>query len=98
MAAAARVPGRSRRLAAWRWPAVFVSLTVVSTLFAGAANAGSPYTLLDLPRLLASPLLLVQHLAAGIPFAASMLSILVAHEMGHYVTAGRHGVDATPPY
>jgi membrane-associated protease RseP (regulator of RpoE activity) len=37
-------------------------------------------------------------LRGGLPFAASLVSILFAHEMGHYLVARRHGVVATLPY
>lgn len=69
-----------------------------STLLAGAAKAGSPWTVFDLPMLFGQPSLLLQHLSLGVPFSASMLGILGAHEMGHYVFARRHGIDATPPF
>lgn len=36
-------------------------------------------------------------LLKGLPFAASLLAILGAHEMGHYLTSRRHGVKATWP-
>lgn len=34
----------------------------------------------------------------GIAFSTSLLSILFAHEMGHYLTCRRYGVDATLPF
>ncbi len=34
----------------------------------------------------------------GLPFSLSLLAILFAHEMGHYITARYFGVIATPPY
>jgi membrane-associated protease RseP (regulator of RpoE activity) len=37
-------------------------------------------------------------LALGIPFAATILAILLAHEMGHYFACRRHGVYASLPY
>jgi membrane-associated protease RseP (regulator of RpoE activity) len=37
-------------------------------------------------------------LLGGIPFSASLLAILFAHEMGHFVTAVRRRVYATLPY
>jgi membrane-associated protease RseP (regulator of RpoE activity) len=49
------------------------------------AHYPPPQTLADLVRL-------------GLPFAASLLAILTAHEMGHFVTARMHGVDASWPY
>jgi Peptidase family M50 len=34
----------------------------------------------------------------GIPFSASLMLILLAHEMGHYLYCVHYGVDATLPY
>lgn len=35
---------------------------------------------------------------SGLTFSASLLAILTAHEMGHYVACRRYGVDATLPF
>lgn len=37
-------------------------------------------------------------LVEGLRFSAALLGILLVHELGHLVTARRHGVDATWPY
>jgi membrane-associated protease RseP (regulator of RpoE activity) len=37
-------------------------------------------------------------LSGGPVFAATLMTILLAHEMGHYVVARRHGVDVSLPY
>lgn len=37
-------------------------------------------------------------LARGLPFALTLLSILLVHEAGHYVMCLRHGVQASLPY
>jgi membrane-associated protease RseP (regulator of RpoE activity) len=37
-------------------------------------------------------------LAAGLPFSLSLLAILMAHEMGHYLACLRYGLDASLPY
>src|SRR5207302_9020912 len=42
----------------------------------------------------ANPAILMQ----GITFSAALLSILAAHEAGHYVACRRYGVDATLPF
>ena len=34
----------------------------------------------------------------GLPFSLTLMGILLAHEMGHYLTALFHGVNASPPY
>ncbi len=36
--------------------------------------------------------------AGGPVFAATLMSILVTHEMGHYLTARRHGIAVSLPY
>ena len=42
--------------------------------------------------------LLLPHFAAGLPYSVAIMGILLAHEMGHYVLARRHGVHASLPY
>ena len=37
-------------------------------------------------------------LANGLPFSLAIMSILLAHEMGHYLTCRYYGIDATLPY
>lgn len=39
-----------------------------------------------------------RQLALGIPFAACLLGILTAHELGHYILCLRRGVQATLPF
>jgi membrane-associated protease RseP (regulator of RpoE activity) len=60
--------------------------TVLTTMAAGAFQSGV--------NLLADPWLIYQ----GIPFAASMLAILGTHEMSHFLTSRRHGLDVTLPF
>src|SRR5277367_2140022 len=40
----------------------------------------------------------LSQLKMGIPFAASLLGIVLAHELGHYLLCVRYGVDATLPF
>jgi membrane-associated protease RseP (regulator of RpoE activity) len=59
--------------------------TVVTTLGAGSLMAGAdPFS---------DPAALLE----GVPFSASLLLILGAHEFSHYVTSHRHGVRASLP-
>jgi membrane-associated protease RseP (regulator of RpoE activity) len=37
-------------------------------------------------------------LLQGLPFSLTLLTILLAHEFGHYIAAAYHGVDASLPY
>ncbi len=61
------------------------ALTVLSCLFAGAQM------LPDMTRL-------NLNLLDGLPFAASLLAILGAHEFGHYLMARRLGTPTSLPY
>ncbi len=65
------------------------SLTVFSMLLAGALYGYSgPPNFAGVLRALPS----------GIPFAASLLAILLAHEFGHYLAAQAHRSPVTLPY
>lgn len=61
-------------------------VTVLTTTVAGAFLAGA-----DIIR---EPGLLYR----GLPFSLSLLAILGAHEMGHYLVSRRHGLDVSLPY
>lgn len=72
-----------------RFPLIHVVLfcaTLVTTSMAGAFQQN------------ANPLADPTTLLLGLPFAATLMSILLFHEMGHYVLARVHGVHATLPY
>jgi len=61
-------------------------LTVLSTLGAGALQQGiDPFR---------HPWLIMK----GIPFSATLLLILCAHEFGHYLMSRKHHMDVTLPY
>jgi len=72
-----------------RWPLlnlVLFALTLVTTTIAGAVNEGVPLDEITF------------HWRAGLPFSLTLMSILLAHEMGHYLVARYHGVRVTLPY
>jgi len=68
----------------------FFLATVVTTLLAGAWPMGG----VPLMELLADP----RRLVIGLPFAASLMSILVVHEFGHYTLGRYHGMPLSLPY
>lgn len=99
---AAPSPPPRRRLLV---PLILFGLTVISTLFVGLhltqayVENQPPYTRsmysFDIFRQLAdNPWLLLQ----GLPFAATLLGILLAHELGHYFACRHYGIVATYPY
>lgn len=70
----------------YRLPIILFSLTVITTLFAGAIQQG------------ANPFREPLSLLKGIPFSFTLLTILLTHEFGHYFTSRYHKVPATLPY
>jgi membrane-associated protease RseP (regulator of RpoE activity) len=65
---------------------VLFLLTLFSTLVVGALQTGAD--------VLKQPLQIYK----GIPFSITLLLILLTHELSHYFTSRRHGVEATLPY
>src|SRR5215813_10051937 len=78
---------------------VLFALTCLSTLVMGAVfMAGYTNSFTDpglfLSQILQSPSLLL----SGIPFSLAIMTILLGHEMGHYLTCRYYGIDASLPY
>src|SRR3989304_10477817 len=70
--------------------ALLFAVTILSVLFTGGAvEYNGPLTNVSQVFSL---------LARGVPFALAMLSILGAHELGHYFAARYHNVQVTLPY
>jgi membrane-associated protease RseP (regulator of RpoE activity) len=77
------VPPRKPRVI---WNIVLFILTLVTTVLAGALQEG------------VNPLKDPGQIPRGFPFALALMGILLAHELGHYLVAKRHGIDVTLPY
>jgi membrane-associated protease RseP (regulator of RpoE activity) len=79
-------------------------LTVLTTTVVGthiALNYAKGIPLFDWDISLAFFREILHHpklLASGIPFSATLLTILLAHEMGHYLTCRHYAIRATYPY
>jgi len=74
-----------QRRGPWLHIALFIA-TLITTSLAGAfQQEADPFS---------DPRTILQ----GLPFAVTLMSILLFHEMGHYLLARRHGVPATLPY
>ncbi len=65
---------------------VLFVLTFLSTLTVGAVQAG------------VDPLKEPLRIYAGLPFAATLMIILLCHELSHYLSSKKHDVVATLPY
>lgn len=70
-------------------------LTVFSVLFAGALNSYTGPVPDDIGGLFT---IILSALGSGIPFTISILSILLAHEFGHYLAGRFHHTAVTLPY
>jgi len=78
-------PDREKR----SFPTIHLILFIVTTcttITAGALQAG------------VNPLVNPAGLLRGIPFAFTLLFILITHELGHYVAARRHHMEVSLPY
>ena len=74
---------------------VMFILTLFSVMFTGAALAYEGPAPESLSGLFTA---ILGDITGGIPFAASLLAILLAHEFGHYLAGRFHGVHVTLPY
>jgi membrane-associated protease RseP (regulator of RpoE activity) len=83
----ARLPGRPR----YGVHLVLFLLTCLTTTWVGVLNSHESVGALSVAQVLA-------RWTDGLPYSASIMSILLAHEMGHFVLARWHGVAATLPY
>src|SRR2546426_10170782 len=75
------------------WNVVLFVLTCFTTLLAGTMFSGSPT--FDAYRASREPL---TWMLSGVPFAATLLGILVVHEFGHYFTARARGAAVSLPF
>jgi membrane-associated protease RseP (regulator of RpoE activity) len=83
-------------------------LTFLTVLFLGTGFQllfDSPRATVSLPSPWSQPwpyvrfiLFRPQLLLRGLPYAFSLMGILLAHELGHFFACRFHGLDATPPY
>lgn len=65
---------------------VLFIITFFTTVFAGGLQSGV--------NILTAP----EKFYVGLPFALTLMSILLAHELAHYIASRKHSVQATLPY
>lgn len=87
----------------WWLHALLFALTVFTTHMAGALLAGLDPLGTRMVEVGPVPLpypTTVEWaiLVRGAPFALPFMGILLAHELGHYLTARRYGIRVTPPF
>ncbi len=74
---------------------VLFVLTLFSVTLAGASFSFTASANISMTEYLRQ---LLQHLPEGLPFSASLLGILLAHEFGHYLVGRYHKTNVTLPY
>jgi membrane-associated protease RseP (regulator of RpoE activity) len=79
----------------WGVPVLLFALTLLSTTWVGAEMHG-----LDLVETFSTegPLRALLAFLRGWDFSVPLMSILLAHELGHYIAGRIHRVDISPPY
>ena len=88
-------PAPPRKFQSRLWlHAVLLALTIASTTIAGALHYVSFASQFSAVRIAFSGSLLLH----GFWYSGTLLGILGAHEMGHYLLCRRYNVDATLPY
>jgi membrane-associated protease RseP (regulator of RpoE activity) len=88
------------------WPAVILFLlTVITTLAVGSEFAMSythsqePFSANQNPfAVMLTPLRHPRLLLAGVPFSLTLLTILMAHELGHFFACRFYEIDVSYPY
>ena len=96
-------PWRPRRRTPWLLHSLLLAATFVTTSIMGAAymrafRMNQPVDILagldGYREMLHHPAILL----TGMPFSVTLMIILLAHEMGHYLACGYYRVDATAPF
>jgi Zn-dependent protease len=87
----------------WWLHALLFLVTFLTVQLAGTLLLGGPHYTLpslsgDWPARLRSVVGWLRESTAGMPFAMSLMAILLTHEMGHYLTARRYDINTSPPY
>ncbi|MGB6200955.1 MAG: site-2 protease family protein [Candidatus Acidiferrales bacterium] len=95
--------GRVRRRKQFAIALLLFLLTLISTLAVGVqfANAYAMGRNPDFDEFFSLYVKLLSHpslLVPGIPFAFTLLGILLAHELGHFFACRAYGIDASYPY
>ncbi len=85
-------PGPSRR--EWALSAILLILTLGSTSFAGLCALVNSDFVTAFFAFIRNPRVIL----LGLPFSIPLVGILLAHELGHFLTCRHYGMRCTPPY
>jgi membrane-associated protease RseP (regulator of RpoE activity) len=76
----------------------FLTTTIVGVIFAEFFHAGKALDYDQVPDMLRALLDKPALLLNGLAFSITLMTILLAHELGHYFTCRYYGIDASLPY
>jgi membrane-associated protease RseP (regulator of RpoE activity) len=76
----------------------FLTVQLAGTLLLGTPQSTLPPLGGDWSDRLDGAWVWFRNSLSGMPFALSLMAVLLAHETGHYLTAKRYGINASPPY
>ncbi|MBN2241241.1 MAG: site-2 protease family protein [Acidobacteria bacterium] len=79
----------------WALSALLFSATSVTTTVAGLAYFSGPTAVLHLPTILSSR---PESIAGALQFSIPLMTILLAHELGHFFACRYYGIHCTPPF
>jgi len=94
----ARRQRRSLAIAILLFVLTLISTLAVGTQFASSYASGRTPNINDLFSNFAALLAHPQLLLAGVPFAFTLIGILLAHELGHFFACRYYGISASYPY
>ena len=75
-----------------------LSTTIVGVVLAQSFQAGRPITLEQYISIFSTIWARPAALLDGLPFSLTLMTILLSHEMGHYLACRYYGIDATLPF
>ena len=79
-------PVGARQVSSCKLHGLLFFATILTTLLVGSLREGG------------DPLTFSSELLLGVPFSASIMLILLIHELGHYFAARHHGMDVSLPF
>ena len=83
----------------WLHVALFLATLLTTTGIGGVVAGALPMTpVIGLPGIGLPFAEFLRGLARGLSFSLPLLGILLAHELGHYLTARAYDLDVSPPY
>ncbi len=92
--ASMRFPEQSPSTRQWVLSALLLCSTILSTSFAGLCQLAGIDYVTAFRLFISEP----SSIMRGLPFSIPLVSILLAHELGHFLACRHYGMRCTPPF